>query len=346
MSSVRETITFSRQAAFKKCRRAHWYAYECGLRRVLDGKALRMGSAYHAGLEQLWTRGLEPGVEAVRGYYTQLDADQDDLAYEQETVVRLLCGYAWRWETSGIRMVVAEQSFQLPLINPVTQKPTRLFNLAGKIDGIVQLEDQRLAVMEHKLLSDSLDSDSDLWRRLQMDHQISLYVNAARRLGYDVAAVLYDVTRKPTIKPGAVPVLDENGQKIVVDPAGERVKTATGGWRQTGDTKLGYTVLQRDMTVDEWGDRLTDDIVARPEWYYQQREIARTDNQLAEFELELWDIQQSIRAAQKGNAWYRTVSVDTCPFCSYFEPCGNGYDPATGLVPEGFTFVNDVHPEL
>lgn len=66
-------------------------------------------------------------------------------------------------------------------------------------------------------VGEDIQPDSDLWRRLQIDSQISMYVLAARRLGYPVECVLYNVTRKPTIKPTAIPLLDELGVKIVLD---------------------------------------------------------------------------------------------------------------------------------
>jgi len=305
-----------------------------------------MGSAYHLGIEVLIKQGLDEAVEAVRNSYLGVSAfDLYDLSCECETVVRLLCGYQWRWEESGISHLEAERGFRLSLTNPATGKVSRLFDLAGKIDGVIQLEDARIAVRECKLLGEDIDPSADLWRRLRIDQQISLYVIAGRRLGYDVATVLYDVTRKPTIKPTAVPVLDELGAKIVLDKYGQRVKTERGLWRQTGDVNQGYVLQTRQPTVDEWGDKLTKDLGERPDHYYARVEIPRLDGDLREFEKELWDVQQTLRDAQTTGRHFRTVSKE-CVFCPYFEPCTTGYDPTRSLVPEGFEFVEDIHPEL
>lgn len=345
----KELLTYSRQQCFKQCRRREMYAYEYGVRRVVDGKALRMGSAYHSGLENLETSGLDAACEAIHDAYATSPAQDEEWErewrYEEETVIRLLCGYAWRWENSGIEHVAKEQAFQLPLINPATKAESKLFLLAGKIDGIVKLEDGRLAVLECKTMSDSLAPDSDLWRRLRIDSQISLYVSAARRLGYDVSCVLYDCTRKPAIAPTPVARLCELGAKIVLDRYGQRVKTAKGQWRQTGSTADGYTLQTRPMSVEEWGTKLTDDIAERPDWYYCRQEVARLDNDLEEFSAELWEVQQTLRESQRTGRWYRTVSRE-CVYCPYFEPCTTGYDPSTGLVPDGFVFVDDRNPEL
>ena len=45
-----QLLTYSRQQSFKTCRKRAWWEYEVGVRRIVDAKALRMGSAYHAGL--------------------------------------------------------------------------------------------------------------------------------------------------------------------------------------------------------------------------------------------------------------------------------------------------------
>jgi hypothetical protein len=230
-------------------------------------------------------------------------------------------------------------------LNPKTKAAAKVFRLAGKIDGIVRLEDGRLAVKESKLLGDDIGPDADLWRRLRIDHQISMYVTAARRLGYHCEAVLYDVTRKPTIKPGQVPILDALGAKVVINQFGDRVKTDRGEWRQTGDKERGYVLQARRMTPEEWGEKLNEDIGQRPEFYFARVEVPRLDQDLDEYQSELWEIQQTIRDAQRTGRWFRTVNKDTCSWCSVFGLCTEGWKPGDPL-PEGFERVENVHPEL
>jgi len=341
-----QLLTHSRQDTFKTCRKKHFFSYELGLRPVTDAKALRMGAAYHDALENLETGGtLDSAVELVRTLYGVVDAyDQTELDYECETVLRLVCGYVWRWESYRLEFIAAELPFEIPLRNPETGGTTPNFLLAGKIDGIVKLDDGRLAVIEHKLLSEDVASDSQLWRRLRMDHQISMYVLAARKLGYPVDAVLYNVSCKPSIKPTLVPVLDRLGAKIVLDKYGDRVKTEKGCYRQTGDTNKGYVLQTRPMLADEWGEKLANDIVSQPDRYYARMEIPRLDQDLEEYENELWDIQRTIRDAQLNNRHFRTCNKNTCGFCSYFDICSAGFDHNS--VPSGFVRLSDVNPEL
>lgn len=348
MKNKKELITHSRQKSFKACRKQHHYAYELGLRRIDDAKALRMGSAFHDGVEQIGKdQPLETVCEAVRTHYERCPQFITPLewAYERETVLRLVCAYQWRWQNDSLSYVAVELPFALPLVNPATGKPARWCDRGGKIDAIVRLEDERQAVKETKLLSDDISQDSDLWRLMRIDEQISLYVTAARDLGYPVETVLYDVARKPTIKPGRVPVLDELGAKIVLDAHGDRVKTERGVWRQTGDKERGYVLQERPMTAEEWGEKLTADIGDRPEFYFQRHEIARLDQDLDAYRAELWDVQIQIRDAQKHNRHYRTVSKNSCVWCPYFALCTSGKELGA-TAPEGFEFVSDKHPEL
>ncbi len=56
-------------------------------------------------------------------------------------------------------------------------------------------------IIEHKTTSASLDQDGLYFRRLALDSQVSAYVSAAALAGIDVEGVIYDVIKKPLLKP-------------------------------------------------------------------------------------------------------------------------------------------------
>ena len=346
---MKQLITHSRTQSFKGCRKRHWWEYEIGFRKETDAKALRTGSAGHDGLDILKRSGsIEDAVQIVQAHYMDCPEgmDQYDWDIEQETVECLVRGYEWRWREAEITMVHTEKSFRLPLTNPATGAATPVFDVAGKIDGLVVLEDGRKAIIEHKFISDNLEADSDFWRRLQLDSQVSMYVWAARAIGWDVETVLYDCIRKPSIRPEQVPILDGEDLKIVLDGNGERVMTKQGKPRQAANKENGWTLQSRQMTPTEWGEKLLDDIAKRPEFYYARHEIARLDSDIEEFLYELWDIQKTLREAQRENRWYKTVGRDSCPYCPFFGLCSSRFDLSGGEVPEGFVKVENIHPEL
>jgi len=347
----RELLTHSRQDCFKTCRRKHFYAYILAMRPVYDSRALRMGSAFDDGISALGKgESIDAACSAVDRHYSEMPEHFEpfDWLMERETIMRLVCAYQWRWSNSPLENVGTQTAFQLPLVNPATGHETPIWNLAGKIDGIVRLEDGRLAVKETKTCSEDISPNAPYWRRLRMDHQISLYIHAARQLGYAVDTVLYDVIRKPTIEPTPVACVDAEGFKIVIDQYGERVRNnnGKGAWRQTGDKEKGYELQTRLMTTAEWGEKLTADIVSRPDYYFARVEIPRLDQDVSEYQSELWDIQLAIREAQRSGRHYRTVSRNTCPYCPYFDLCSTNAKVSKDRPPEGFEFLDNPHPEL
>jgi len=346
---MKQSLTHSRMQSFKACRKRHWWEYEIGMRRVTDAKALRMGTAGHAGLEQLKISGdVRQAVNDVRALYSQCpdEVDSVDWQIEAVTVECLVAGYAWRWKNQPLETLEVEQTFDLPVINPETQAQSTCWTMRGKIDGVVRLEDGREAIIEHKIISQDIAPESDFWRRLQLDSQISLYVWAARHRFPEISTVLYDVVRKPTIRPATVPLMDNDGLKVVLDSSGERVYGKTGKPRQTGSTADGYVLQSRQQTPDEWAEKLMDDIARRPEFYFQRHEIARLDSDLQEMQEEVWDIQKTMRDAQNRDRWYKTVAMDSCTWCAFFGLCSSRYEPVEGEAPDGFQFVTTLHPEL
>ena len=220
-----QLLTASRLACLRTCPRKHYYQYELGLVRNRSGDALRFGSAYHAGLEA-HNRGADESTaieQAIHGLsacgHDQIPDHEDPARgpVERQTLRHLLAGHFWRYGDDNLKFVAVEQVFKTPLINPSSGYPSRRFALAGKIDAIVQLPDGRLAVLEYKTAGEEIGPESDYWLRLRCDGQISQYVLGARALGYDVSTVLYDVTRKPTIRPRKEESPDAYGRRLLND---------------------------------------------------------------------------------------------------------------------------------
>ena len=185
-----QLLTHSRMSCFRACPRRHYMAYELGLRPTRDSFPLRVGAAFHVACE---THDAGGDVDVAL-------ATMDD-AYDLALVAAMFDGHRRRWADEPLEAVATEQPFEMPLVNPETGAPTPVWQLAGKIDRIVRLRDGRLALMERKTTSKDFSPDADYWVQLHMDQQLSIYVIAARALGYDVATVLYDVTRRPALRP-------------------------------------------------------------------------------------------------------------------------------------------------
>ncbi len=357
-----DLLTNSRMATFRTCARKHQYQYEMGVRPSSSANFFRLGTAVHAGIEH-WSKhhDFDKAIAAaVAPYQERWDMAEsieaaEAAAVERETAIELLRGYfnAWAWDgredadhpLTPVEVLASELAFNMPIVNPETNMPSRSFRAAGKIDAIVRLKDGRLAVMEHKTTGDSIDADSDYWTRLRIDHQISLYMVAAKHLEYNVQTVLYNVIRKPSIAPKQIPCLDAEGLKIVEDADGKRVFKKDGTPRESGDTEKGYKLKARTESPQEFGLRLAEDIEQRPGFYYARQEIPRLTSDLDEFRWELWQQAQAIREAQRANRWIRNsnacLNMGRCP---YLSVCHNGISP--DALPPGFVRLENIHPEL
>lgn len=347
-------LTHSAMATAKTCLRKYQLRYEVGIDRDRTAQPLRMGSAFHLGLEaRAAGKTLDEAVAIATAQYQEVPAwvrDDDGLhewMTERETVATMLAGYYWRWQGDGIEVLCNEQSFSLSILNPETGCPSTYWRRCGKIDKVIRKADGRLAVMEHKTCSESIDPDSDYWKKLRIDHQISGYMDAAKRLGHDVEDVLYDVVRKPEIEPRLIPVLDENGMKIVMDQNGQRVLNKNGTPRQSASKEDGFVMSQRRETPAEFGARLLDDMGQRPDFYFARRDIPRLESDLADYRQELWDQAADLRERRRTGRYYRnTAACGLMGRCQYFDICTNGIDANRMDVPDGFVLLTDVHPEL
>ena len=323
MSILLPVLTNSAMSTYRRCQREHQISYVRGYRPVAHGAALRFGSAWHLGLEMLWLGGeLAEAEEAAC-------AAVDD-PYEAAKLRALLRGYAARWGDDVYDVVSVEQEFTSPLVNPETSAASRTFRLGGKLDVLI-----RDGIVEHKTTSADIGFGSPYWQRLTMDGQVSTYFAGARALGVEPTRCIYDVVKKPALRPSQMAELDGDNIKIVRDANGARVRTkpgqkwadkaldardvvarnferpdlvdqrlaemeraqaAKGGyWRQTGDADLGYVLQTRPETPDEYESRLVEDIASNPDRYYQRGEVVRLESEEREHALDVWLLAQSMR---------------------------------------------------
>lgn len=314
---MKTKLTATRLAALRRCPRLHYYRYELGLDRVREAAPLRFGRAFHKALELrggLFGQDVEAILETVLADYDALPpwADPTEWTVERETLAALVRGYCWRYGQDDLRPVAIEQAFDLPLVNPGSGASSRRFRLAGRYDGIVRLPDGRVAVLECKTAGEDIAPNSEYWRRLRCDGQISQYVLAARAMGHDVATVLYDVTRKPTIRlrQGETPAA--YGQRLLADIA----------------DRPEYYFQRREVP------RLEDELAAcHAELWQQAQQLLQTRRRAAHL-------------SEPAHAWFRNVGRMTCGTCAFADVCLNAVRVDPAHPPAGYHVLPDPHPEL
>ena len=291
-------LTNSMRNKFASCHRAFKFCYEDLKRPIKTSDALNFGTAMHSMLEGYWN-GKVPMLPAM------------DDPYQEMTLLALFEGYQKRWLESDRKTyetIGTEMRFDAPLMNPETGGVSKTFHLSGKIDALAKEKTTgKVVIVEHKTTGQDIGPGSDYWRKLPIDGQVSGYYCGAEALGHQASTCLYDVIRKPTIKP------------YKATPEDKR--------KYNKDGSLSKACREFDETPDEWYERLTADIAIRPDYYYARIEISRSDNDLLEYLFDMWAVSREIADAQRMNRWSRNPqSCSVFGTCEYFGVCTGEQD--------------------
>lgn len=233
MTSRRSELTQSALSTFRECPRKYQFAYEMQRVRRREGTALVLGKALHGSLEAWWkgNGSLEAAVEWLQQNAVGLEEPDacritamiqhyrppvnlqpitgprvtaDPLSFDFEQVARdaeIETQQSWpEYEVIG-----TEVPFTVEIENPRTGRKSQRFLLSGKVDGLLRRRDDgSVWVLEHKSTSDEIRGFGPYWQRLQVDSQVAFYV-----LAHGAAGVLYDVLRKPVLKPRGNETMDQ-----------------------------------------------------------------------------------------------------------------------------------------
>lgn len=345
-------LSASRLKDARACQRLHKLQYLDGYRPVAEADVLRFGTLNHGWLEAWWDAahaGADRLDAALAFLANPVDRDGRSLEpdpYDRARAEAMAIGYDARWSCEQLRVVGVEVEFRASLVNPQTGAPSRTWQLGGKIDAIVELPDGRVFIVEHKTSSEDVSPGSEYWKRLRMDGQVSVYFEGGRSLGLKVEGCLYDVLKKDPRRPGAVPLLDENGVKIVLDAAGQRVRTKDGKkWRESADASQGYVLQTRPETPDEFKRRLLEAVAENPTAFYARGEVVRLEAEMGEALFDIWQLGQQLREAERAGRHPR--NPDSCirygRTCPFFAACAGEASLEDASL---FRRSAHVHPEL
>ena len=307
-------LTVSSAKCFRRCARQFKIRYLLGYRTLETPEALRVGTLTHTGLECIWN-----GQPVDLG-----DSEVDP--FDRAKVEALLFGYVARWgmPTDVVRV---EAEFCAPLTNPETGKDSRTWVLAGKIDAIT-----RRQIIEHKTSSEDIELGSDYWKRLRMDAQVSTYLVGAKSLGFDPEGCMYDVIRKPALKPRKATPVDKRKYK----------KLKKG---EAGPPQLHANQREHDETPEAYGLRIREELASNPEKYYQRGTVVRLSDEARDAAHDLWQTGKLIRDSELTDRWPR--NPDAClqwgRACAYFPICTS---EASLDDPALYQKLENVHTEL
>ena len=357
------TISLSATAidSFKSCPTRWLNSNIHRVRKVEETDSCRTGTSWHK-VHEL-NRDMDEITEYINEQYTTVPPYKTAEEWEIERVILLYCfsGYNWYYDQQPDQytVVATEIEFEMPLYDADGNEIEGV-TVVGKIDQIVQDEYGNLYVREFK--STSLTINDEYWDHLNLDPQVSIYVQAANWLKVNgefkeygiepdapmIRRVLYNVWHKPKIGPkfitqkaskelcmthsycdqelhiaGSVGDEDDllciNGVQAIIEP-GKKPDT--------------FAIYE---TPDMFGARLLQDVVERPEFYFQQKELCRTPEQMVKFQAELLNIYTMMQYQLENELWYTNDKQCSTRFrCEYKALCDNGVmvDPAD--PPDGY----------
>jgi len=228
------TLTPSAIAAYVSCPYRYQLSYLHKISPIRYSPALSIGRGLHAGIADLLTsfrfKPLPDAMLVARAAMKKellklkkvMDADEFLEIYAQAQrdrakVMAMLRAYQVIYPKK-LLMIQTEGRFEpRPIINPVTGKNSKTFNLAGICDGIYRLENkQQFMLYELKSTSDSIKEASLI---LASSIQPQLYMSMVDNPS-EFAGICIDIVKKPVMaftRPKRLPKKNES-EEVVTEP--------------------------------------------------------------------------------------------------------------------------------
>lgn len=308
-----EALTHTKRSTFKECRYRFYLRHELGLELISQKPGRRRGSAFGSAVFSVgsavkagllddsditqWTtstdivRVIDSSLQS--SYTDLLEGAQSteqvwDLQLEMTKLAVIVLEYVCKYNVQERR----EVTFDLPLVNPTSGRPSRSFTRAGKVDGMIPTGENTAIIVEDKLYQ---SIDASLVESLPLDEQVFEYVDALASKGWR-AQVEYRITRYPGINPAKA----------------KEFKTKAN---------------QPAETLEQFYTRLRADVKERPEFYFVCERLIFDEEMLVRYRQERWDTAKDILEARNSNRFYRSTSrCKDFGGCIFLPHC-RGHDP-------------------
>lgn len=302
-------LTYSALRKFRNCRKKYYWRCVRELVPLERKEALWFGSLIHGCLE-LWHSGRI--IEEVFDYIdkqTELLGDngnhKDNDTRLKATAMMTAYVKAYPEGSEWFKVLALEQTFQQPIINPMTQRSSRSFVLAGKVDGVIE-KDGELWLLEHKTAG---KIDRGYLDRLWTDTQILLYSFAIEEM-YDrpVKGIVYNILTKAKLQQGK----GETEQEYLDRKAALIAKSKSGASK----------AQQKHAEPDEVFSARLADKYQEPDMFHRE-EIILDRGRYDELAAELWELTKAFLDARNRDMYY--CNTDQCnhynSMCGYFRLC-------------------------
>lgn len=300
----KQILTFSAAKKFQSCHKAYYNRYKKNLVPLEQDEVLFLGSLIHDCLEMWYKRDPnDPIIEIQIGRLIDeaypMRVSDEKQKKDWHLAKAMMDGYINQYQQEDFRIIDTELEFSVPIINPNTNRASRTFELMGKVDALVMLNDY-FYIMEHKTTALITGNYIEI---LPMDFQINLYAMALSRFkNIPIAGVIYNVIQKSRIRQK----LGESEEQFEIRKNELIQKSKTGktaAKRQLPESDESFQHRLRSVYQD-------DKMYHREILYLSNEDIRRTEYQL-------WEITQEILNTQRRGVW--SQNTDTC--FRYHRPC-------------------------
>lgn len=353
----RSALTFSNSclATAADCPAKYALKYDRRLEAITDTpEALAVGSAWHGFHEEVARRrseGSDVGRALAEGFRALKRTSPNPLW--EVKLSRLAAAYPWHYGGEPLNVIESEVQFRVPLTSTALDLANAAeFDIVGSIDAVVENERGARGILEYKTTSEALDRS--YFDRLGLDRQVGIYGLAS---SYDDGLrgllprgpefILYDVTRKPTISPKKIPKKELD----TMVRAGERRGAVSYYGEEFPLERVRIALGDGQESPALYGARLTADIGDRPAFYFQRREVFRTQGDYDRLAQDVIAQASEIvrRSAADGRAWRNPDACARFGRCEFHGVCWSGSVDAVLAgeeIPRGFQVRDTRHPEL
>lgn len=273
------TLTPAAISTFAYCPRRYELAYLLKIQPIIYNSSITVLKSLRAGIEEIQTTTKwKPIPDAMLAAYGAIKEDllklrswMDDDEFietveqakrDRAKVYAMLRAYREVYSKS-LSMVRTSSSFKVrPLINPLTGKRSRTFNLSGAYDGVYKLDDGRLMVYFVISTSESVrESSRILAQSIQPQLSMAMIPDLEK-----MAGVCVDIVKKPVIQ-----------------------------FRRASAKKID---MEREP-LDDYEERAYEAYLKRPDHFFRRIKIPIIPENIREAGRVAWRVAQDIRDSDK-----------------------------------------------